>query len=183
MLFRYERQNINAFDIMLRRVLLQEWPQVESARQFCKFAARPTSLRHIPIIVEKAIRCSLYGRPGPCYIDLPGDLLGETINETDLSFGSPIRNPPPLASPPVNDLESAAKLLISAKKPLVIVGKGAAYARAEKPLTKLVSRCHLPFLPTPMGKGVVSDLHPNCVAPARSFALRHSDVILLVGAR
>ncbi|XP_020632835.1 2-hydroxyacyl-CoA lyase 1-like isoform X2 [Orbicella faveolata] len=94
------------------------------------------------------------------------------------------RSPAPpkcLADP--SAVEKAIKVLSEAKKPLAIIGKGAAYAHAEKPLQEFVQRCKLPFLPTPMGKGVISDEHPLCVAAARSKALSQADVIFLFGAR
>lgn len=71
----------------------------------------------------------------------------------------------------------------NAKRPLVIIGKGAAYGNYGKELTEFINSSNLPFLPTPMGKGVVSDFHQNCVGPARSTALSKADVILLIGAR
>lgn len=60
---------------------------------------------------------------------------------------------------------------------------GAAYARAEHEVTHLVQTTGLPFLSTPMGKGVVSDYHENSVASARTLALLNADLILLLGAR
>ena len=80
-------------------------------------------------------------------------------------------------------MRAAVSLLRSAKRPLLIIGKGAAYARAEVELQKLVESCGIPFLPTPMGKGVLPDSHPLCAGAARSLALAQCDVALVVGAR
>lgn len=160
----------------------QEWPQTESCRLYTKYAARPTSLQQIPTIVEKAFRLATYGRPGVTYIDMPGDLLRAKILESELNLGPKVPRPP-LTIPFQEDLQRAVALIKSAQRPLVILGKGAAYSRGEKELGKLIQGTNLPFLPTPMGKGVVSDHHPNSIAPARSLALLQADVILLVGAK
>lgn len=87
----------------------------------------------------------------------------------------------PLCRP--DAVAAAIETLRGARKPLVIVGKGCAYARAEAEVRDLIAATALPFLPTPMGKGVVPDDHPNCIAAARSLALQEADVILLLGAR
>eukprot|EP00069_Balaena_mysticetus_P008886 bmy_19900T0 len=114
---------------------------VEACRLYSKFSARPSSIEAIPSIIEKAVRSSIYGRPGACYVDIPADFVNLQVN--------------------VNSIRNA-------KQPLLIIGKGAAYARAEESIRKLVEQCKLPFLPTPMGKGVIPDNHPNCVGAARS---------------
>lgn len=80
-------------------------------------------------------------------------------------------------------MTAAVAALKAAKSPLVIVGKGAAYGRAENQVQALVEYAGLPFLPTPMGKGVIDDDHPQCVAPARSKALQRADLVVLIGAR
>lgn len=160
----------------------QECPQVEAARLFTKSSARPDSVRRLPDFVEQAIRTSMYGRPGATYLDLPNDLLTGQVDEEDLSFRA--RCPPAprsLADPA--EVERAVELLRGAQRPLVIVGKGAAYAGASEQVRELLERTGLPFLPTPMGKGVVPDDHRQSVAPARSFALQNADVVLLLGAR
>jgi len=90
---------------------------------------------------------------------------------------------PPVSLAPQERVNEAIELLKGAQSPLVIVGKGAAYARAEANVNDLIKKTKLPFLPTAMGKGVIPDDHPNCVAPARSLALQKADVILLLGAR
>ena len=160
----------------------QECPQVEYARPYCKFAARPSSADQIPAFVEKAVRVSLSGRPGVCYLDLPGDMLRAAVNGLDVKwkekFEFPLR---PFANPEA--VKSAVEVLKNAERPLVIIGKGAAYTRAENDTRDLIERTGLPFLPTPMGKGVIPDSHPQCVIAARSKALARADVILLLGAR
>ncbi len=133
---------------------------------------------------------------------MPGDLLSDTVAEKDIVLGPKVQRPPMSVPPKVpylklflcfcfaygkvqfqNDLHRAAALLRSSRRPLVIVGKGAAYARAEAPVRRLVRRANLPFLPTPMGKGVVPDGDRGSVASARTAALKGADVVLLLGAR
>lgn len=95
----------------------------------------------------------------------------------------PVVMPPPKAAATVETIHAAVRLLRSASAPLLVIGKGAAYARAEAQIRRLVDDCNLPFLPTPMGKGVVPDSHTLNTSSARSVALREADVVLLLGAR
>lgn len=160
----------------------QEWPQVEASRPYCKYAARPPSAALIPLHVEKAVRLATYGRPGAAYLDMPATILTQKVLEKKIAKVAPCPQPP-LMYPEPELIEQAVNLLANAKKPLVIVGKGAAYARAEKQVQELIRSTNLPFLPTPMGKGVVPDTDEHCVSSARTLALQQSDVILLLGAR
>jgi len=160
----------------------QETPQVEAARPFSKYAARPDSLARVPYFVEQAVRTSIYGRPGAAYLDLPNDIIVGKIAEDQLSLSPRCADAPrPQADP--RDVERALAALRTAKRPLVIVGKGAAYARAESEVRAFLAKTRLPFLASPMGKGVVPDDDELGVAPARSHALQNADLILLVGAR
>ncbi|PSN51575.1 2-hydroxyacyl-CoA lyase 1 [Blattella germanica] len=160
----------------------QECPQVDLARPYCKYSARPPGPTLIPTHVEKAIRLSTYGRPGVSYLDFPGNLLSQRVDKERVIHTS-ICPQPPLAYPDPKLITKAAKLIMSAKRPLVIAGKGAAYAGAEGAVRDLVRTFLLPVLPTPMGKGVVDDYDENCVSSARTTALQHADVIILLGAR
>ncbi|CAL7940457.1 unnamed protein product [Xylocopa violacea] len=160
----------------------QEWPQVESSKPHCKYAARPPSAKLIPLHVEKAVRLCTYGRPGAAYLDLPATILTQSVDEEHI-YKVARCPPPPLIFPDHQLLEKAANLLMQARKPLLIVGKGAAYGRAETEIRNLVYSTGIPFLPTPMGKGVVPDTDERCVSSARTYALQQSDVILLLGAR
>ncbi len=160
----------------------QEAPQVESARPWTKYAARPDRTRRLPYYIEQAVRSSIYGRPGATYIDLPNDIILGEIEEDELQMPPRCPEPPrPQASQEAIDAALAA--LQSAERPLVIVGKGAAYSRAEEEVRKFVDVTRLPFLASPMGKGVVPDDHRLSVAPARSHALQNADLIFLLGAR
>ncbi|XP_048211860.1 2-hydroxyacyl-CoA lyase 1 [Perognathus longimembris pacificus] len=160
----------------------QEFPQVEACRLYSKFSARPTSIETIPFVIEKAVRSSIYGRPGACYVDIPADFVTLEVDVTSIKFKECCL-PPPISMADASSVNMAASVIRNAKQPLLIIGKGAAYAHAEGSIQKLVEQCNLPFLPTPMGKGVVPDNHPNCVGAARSRALQYADVIVLLGAR
>ncbi|XP_052246724.1 2-hydroxyacyl-CoA lyase 1-like [Dreissena polymorpha] len=160
----------------------QEYPQVESARLYSKLTCQPSRIERIPYYVEKAYRTSIYGRPGPVYIDIPGNFVLTQVPAKDVRY-IPRCPPPPKTCASTEDVKRAVDVLSSAKKPLVIIGKGAAYAQCEEELRSLVEGCRLPFLPTPMGKGTLPDDHTLCVAGARSTALQEADVILLLGAR
>lgn len=160
----------------------QEYPQVEMSRPYCKYAARPPNALLIPTHVEKAVRLATYGRPGACYLDFPGNVLQGRV-DSEKVVPTYVHPEAPLAFPNPLQVSEAAELLMNAKRPLVIIGKGAAYARAEVPLRQLIHQANLPFIATPMGKGVVPDTARQCVAPARTLALQKADVVLLLGAR
>lgn len=160
----------------------QESPQVELSRPYCKYAARPPSLALIPHHVEKAVRLACYGRPGATYLDFPGNILQAKIPESTYRQHY-AHVSPPLPFPNIDLISKSIELLMSAEKPLIIIGKGAAYSHAENAIRKFVKMTNLPFLPTPMGKGVVPDTSKNCVGPARTLALQKADVVLLLGAR
>lgn len=160
----------------------QEWPQVEASKPYCKYAARPPTASLIPLHVEKAVRLATYGRPGVAYLDLPATLLTQNVDEAKIYEVQQCPLPPQMY-PDMRLIEQAADLITRAKRPLIIVGKGAAYARAEQEVRSLVYTTGIPFLPTPMGKGVVSDRDKRCVSSARTFALQQCDVVLLLGAR
>lgn len=160
----------------------QEWPQVEASRPYCKYAARPPAASLIPLHVEKAVRLATYGRPGVAYLDLPATLLTQNVDEAKI-YNVHQCPPPPKIYPDLQLIEQAARLIMEAKRPLIIVGKGAAYGRAEGEIRDLVSTTGIPFLPTPMGKGVIPDRDKRCVSSARTYALQQCDVVLLLGAR
>ncbi|XP_066584164.1 2-hydroxyacyl-CoA lyase 1 isoform X2 [Prorops nasuta] len=160
----------------------QEWPQVEASRPYCKYAARPPSATLIPLHVEKALRFATFGRPGVSYLDLPATLLKQNVEEANIARVPSMLLPPVIFPNPKLIIE-AALVLMKAERPLVIVGKGAAYARAERSIREFINLTQIPFLPTPMGKGVVPDRDDRCVSSARTFALQQADVILLLGAR
>ncbi len=160
----------------------QEAPQVEAARPFVKYAAKIDKVGRIPYYVEQAVRISMCGRPGPVYLDLPGDIIDAKLDDEAVEQPSRVADPPrPLADPAV--VQAALDTLRQAERPLVIVGKGAAYARAEHEVGEFIEKTQLPYLAAPMAKGLLPDDHPLSVAAARSYALQNADVVFLVAAR
>lgn len=123
---------------------------------------------------------SIQGRPGPVYLDIPADLI--TGSAENVVFVPRTPNAYPMAGAG-HLIQEALDALTLAKRPLIIVGKGAAYARAESEVEALVNKLGMPFLATPMGKGVIRDDHALSAAAARSMVLKNADIILLIGAR
>lgn len=156
----------------------QELDAVSLLTPHSKLAVRST-LESIPQSISNAYRSSWYGRGGAGFVDLPADVIqGEGDEISKVVVPSPAR-----AAGDPERITAAVKLLKSAKAPLVIVGKGAAYAQAEGGIRRLIDETKIPFLPTPMGKGVLPDSHPSNTASARSAALKGADVVLILGAR
>ena len=160
----------------------QEENQVQLAAPYCKFAHAVEHGRRIPFYVEKAVRTSIYGRPGPVYLDMPDDIIREEVEEGDVHEAAAVGDPPRMLAM-AEDVDAALDALESAERPLVIVGKGMAWSRAEDEVRAFIERTQLPFLASPLGKGVIDDNHPLSVGAARSHALREADVIFLMGAR
>jgi 2-hydroxyacyl-CoA lyase 1 len=160
----------------------QEERQVHIATPFCKYAHAVDDPTRIPYYVEQAVRHALYGRPGSSYLDLPDDILSAEIEPEQVREAQRVPDPPRTIAPEEN-VAAAIEALKSAQNPLVIVGKGMAWARAEDEVRSFIEKTRLPFLATPMGKGVVSDDHPLSVAAARTYALQNADLVFLLGAR
>jgi 2-hydroxyacyl-CoA lyase 1 len=160
----------------------QEERQVLGATPFCKWAHGIEHVNRIPFYVEMAVRQTIYGRPGSAYLDIADDIIQGACDEGEAVKVAKCPDPPrPMAGP--QDVNRALDLLASAQRPLVIIGKGMAYANAENEVRAFIERTQLPFLRSPMGKGVVPDDHPLSVAAARTLALQQADVVFLMGAR
>jgi 2-hydroxyacyl-CoA lyase 1 len=160
----------------------QEEDQVGAVKQFCKYAHAVEDAHRIPYYVEQAVRTSLYGRPGAAYLDLPDDIFTQEVDESNVEMAPTVPEPPRSAAPQ-SSVDAALAAIQSAENPLVIVGKGMAWSRAENEVREFIDKTQLPFLATPMGKGVVSDDHPLSVASARTYALQNADLVFLLGAR
>ena len=160
----------------------QEERQVELAAPYCKYAHAIEHVHRIPYYVNQAVRHSLYGRPGPVYLDFPDDIIRGECAEEEVVNVAKVPEPPRTMADPAA-VEAALSALESAERPLVVVGKGMAWARAEDEVREFIERTQLPFLNSPMGKGTMPDDSPLSVGAARSTALREADLVLLLGAR
>ncbi|MCW2761555.1 MAG: putative oxalyl-CoA decarboxylase [Marmoricola sp.] len=168
----------------LQRGEYEELDQLAAAKPFAKAAYRIDRAEDIGLGVARAIRTAVSGRPGGVYLDVPGEVLGEAI---DAASGArtlwSLTDPAPRQLPAPEAVDRALALLAGAERPLVVLGKGAAYAQADEQIRSFIETTGLPFLPMSMAKGLLPDDHPQSVASARSLALAKADVVMLVGAR
>jgi len=162
----------------------EEMDQLAIAKPLCKAAFRVLHAQDIGIGVARAIRAAVSGRPGGVYLDLPAKLFAQVMN-ADAGAKSLVKviDPAPAQIPAPEAVKRALDVLKSAKRPLIILGKGAAYAQADDAIRSLVEKSGIPFLPMSMAKGLLPDTHPQCAGAARSLVLKESDVVLLIGAR
>ena len=160
----------------------QAAPQVDLAKPFCKWVGQAERIELIPRYIATAVRHSISGRPGPVYLDLPGDVIASSLEEDDLAYPARVEAPPAPQVDPA-DIKAALASMKSARQPLAIIGKGAAWAGAEEQVRRFIEETQMPFLPSPMGKGVVPDGHPLSVAAARTYALQNADLVFTIGAR
>ena len=162
----------------------EEMDQLAIAKPLCKAAFRVLHAADIGIGVARAIRAAVSGRPGGVYLDLPGKLFAQVI-DTEAGQKSLVKviDAAPAQIPAPAAIRRALDLLKSAKRPLIVLGKGAAYAQADDPIRALVETSGVPFLPMSMAKGLLPDTHPQCAGAARSTVLKDSDLVMLIGAR
>ena len=168
----------------LQRGDYQDLDQLNAARPFVKAAYRVARVQDIGRGVVRAVRTAVSGRPGAVYLDIPGDVLGQAM-EASAAAGTVWRvtDPAPRQLPAPAAVDRALDVLARARRPLIVLGKGAAYAQADGAIRKFVEATGIPFLPMSMAKGLLPDSHPQSVAAARSLAIARADTVLLVGAR
>jgi oxalyl-CoA decarboxylase len=162
----------------------EEMDQLAIAKPLCKAAFRVLHAADIGIGVARAIRAAASGRPGGVYLDLPGKLFSQVMDaEAGQKSLVKVIDPAPAQLPAPDAVRRALDVLESARRPLIILGKGAAYAQADAAIRALVEKSGIPFLPMSMAKGLLPDTHPLCAGAARSTVLKDSDVVMLIGAR
>jgi oxalyl-CoA decarboxylase len=138
----------------------------------------------IGVGVARAIRAAVSGRPGGVYLDLPAKLFPQTIDaEAGKRSLIKVVDPAPRQIPAKDAVDRAVALLRSARRPLIILGKGAAYAQADADIRALIEKTGIPYLPMSMAKGLVPDTHEQSASAARSYVLPEADVVMLIGAR
>ncbi|MEM7711917.1 MAG: oxalyl-CoA decarboxylase, partial [Pseudomonadota bacterium] len=147
-------------------------------------AFRLNHAEDIGIAVARAYRSAVSGRPGGVYLDIPGAMLGQTM---DAVAGQrslvKVIDPAPRQTPSKEAIARAIDVMKGAERPLIVIGKGAAYDQSDDVIRQLVETSGYPFLPMSMAKGILPDTHPQCAAAARSLVLKQSDVVIMMGAR
>jgi oxalyl-CoA decarboxylase len=162
----------------------EEMDQLAIAKPLCKAAYRVLHAADIGIGIARAIRAAVSGRPGGVYLDLPAKLFGQVMDaEAGKKSLVKVIDAAPAQIPSQDSVKRALDVLKSAKRPLIILGKGASYAQADDAIRAFVEKSGVPFLPMSMGKGLLPDTHPQCAGAARSTVLAQSDVVMLIGAR
>lgn len=162
----------------------EQLDQLNTARPLVKAAFRCSHAKDIPSAVARAYRAAVSGRPGGVYIDMTTPALAEIMDaaEAEKLFYEPVDVYTPVA-PNQQAVARAVELLSTAKRPAILLGKGAAYARAEDRIKKLVETCNIPYLPMSMAKGIMPDNGPLSALSCRSDIMEKSDVVMIVGAR
>ena len=168
----------------LQRGDYQDIDQLNAARPFAKAAFRISRVEDIGRGIARAIRTAISGRPGGVYLDIPGQVLGQALDAVAAADTIwRVVDPAPRQLPAPDAVTRALDVLAQAQRPLIVLGKGAAYAQADDVIRQFVENTGIPFLPMSMAKGLLPDSHPQSAASARSLAIARADVVLLVGAR
>ena len=162
----------------------EELDQMNAAKPFTKASFRVSKPEDIGIGVARAIHAAVSGRPGGVYLDLTAEVLSATL-DGDAAKQSLVRviDPAPRYIPDPDSIKRALDLLASAQRPLIILGKGAAYAQADDDIRSFVERTGITYLPMSMAKGLLPDNHKQSASAARSLVLAQADVVMLIGAR
>ena len=162
----------------------EEMDQLAIAKPLCKAAFRILHAEDIGIAVARAIRAAVSGRPGGVYLDLPAKLFAQVM---DAAAGQKslvkVVDPAPRKLPAAESIARALDVLKTAERPLIILGKGAAYAQEDEIVRNFVEKSGVPYLPMSMAKGLLPDDHPLSAGAARSLVLKESDVVVMIGAR
>ncbi len=162
----------------------EEMDQLSIAKPLCKAAYRILHAQDIGIAVARAIRAAVSGRPGGVYLDIPGALLGQVMDAVEGAKSLvKVIDPAPAQLPAPDAVKRALDVIKGAKKPLIILGKGAAYAQADNVVKEFVEKSGIPYLPMSMAKGLLPDTHLQSAGAARSLVLKESDVVIMIGAR
>jgi len=162
----------------------EEMDQLAIAKPLCKAAYRILHAEDIGIGIARAIRAAVSGRPGGVYLDLPAKLLGQAMDaEAGAKSLVKVIDPAPRQLPAPESVQRALNVLKEAKRPLIILGKGAAYAQADDQIRDFVEKSGIPYLAMSMAKGLLPDTHPLSAGPARSLVLKEADTVVIIGAR
>jgi thiamine pyrophosphate-dependent acetolactate synthase large subunit-like protein len=166
------------------RGAFQEIDQLPMFEPCTKWSTRVHSAKRIPELVNRAVREAMGGKPGPVYIDLPGDILYDEVDENKLDWPEPWD--PSKRSRPAGDpaqIKQVIELLKKAKQPVIISGTGIMWSDAAAELKAFVEAAGIPFYTTPQSRGVIPEDHEFCYLTARSTAFRDADLIMVIGTR
>jgi acetolactate synthase-1/2/3 large subunit len=166
------------------KAAFQEMDQVAAFKPITKWAEQVADPKRVPEFVTTAVRHALGGRPGPVYLDMPGDILYKQVDEDEVVY--PDVDPASFRARPPGDaglVDDAIRLLAQAERPLIITGSGILWSEAEAELQQLVEQAGIPFYTTPQGRGVVPDDHELSFPAARATAFREADLLLVIGTR
>jgi thiamine pyrophosphate-dependent acetolactate synthase large subunit-like protein len=166
------------------RGAFQEIDQLAMMTPCTKWAARVHHPKRLPEFLNEAFRGAMSGKPGPVYLDLPGDVLFQEVDAAQLEWPEPW-NPEtrsrPQAAP--GEIDALLAMLEEAQRPIVVAGSGVLWSEAAGALQAFVERAGIPFYTTPQSRGMIPEDHPLCYLTARSTAFREADLILVVGTR
>jgi acetolactate synthase-1/2/3 large subunit len=160
----------------------QEIDQVAIMKPITKRAERIYDARRIPDVVATAFREATAGRPGPVYLDLPGDVLGEKIEEDTVVYPAPWKPAPRTLGDPAA-IREAITLLAGAERPVILGGSGVWWSDGAAAFQAFVEATGIPFYTTPISRGLVPEDHALAFLNARSKAFSEADVVLAVGTR
>jgi thiamine pyrophosphate-dependent acetolactate synthase large subunit-like protein len=160
----------------------QEMDQVGMFKPITKYAERVIDVRRIPEIINKAFRVATGGQPGPVYVDLPGDVLYNRVEESEVMFPNRPHSIPRVAADP-NLIKQAIAMLKQAQRPIILTGTGVFWSGAMEELKEFVDTTHIPFYTTPQGRGVIPEDHPLSFLGARNQAWKEADAVLIIGTR
>jgi oxalyl-CoA decarboxylase len=162
----------------------EEMDQLNAAKPYVKASYRINKAEDIGIGVARAIRSAVSGRPGGVYLDVPAQLLAQTLTVAEGKKSIfKVVDPIPRQIPGADAIARAINVLKTSKRPLILLGKGAAYAQADAEIRALIEKSGIPYLPMSMAKGLLPDRHPQCASAARSYVLAEADTVLIIGAR
>ena len=162
----------------------EQLDQLNTARPLVKAAFRCSHAKDIPSAVARAYRAAVSGRPGGIYIDMTTPALGEVMDaaEAEKLFYTPVDIAAPVA-PTQSAVDRAVEILTSAKRPAILLGKGAAYAQVDDKIKTLIETYKIPYLSMSMAKGLMPDNGELSALSCRSTIMEKADVVMVIGAR
>jgi thiamine pyrophosphate-dependent acetolactate synthase large subunit-like protein len=166
------------------RQVFQEIDQVKAFDGWVKYADRVHNLKRLPQQINFAFQTALNGKPGPVYLDFPGDVLYTEVDEADVDWSyccRPIVRARPYAEPKA--LNALVDAINSAKQPVIVSGSGVLWSHAWDDMQAFVEKAGIPFYTTPQGRGVLPDDHPYAYLTMRNDAFREADLIVILGTR